>query len=333
MSETKRNKPTKSPMDPGSREALPHLFGGLPTMLGGPPLDLGSKGQGPDIVFLGVPWEGTLTWGSYSGCELSTKTVRQASARYGAYLPEYDLDAAAHLSWADAGDVAVVPGDPDATMAAIRSATAKVYGRGAVPFIFGGDHSYTPEAVAALAESTPGRVGVIHLDAHLDNMDEYAGDPFARCSPLYRILHQEGVRPQSVVHFGIRGPRNSPYQTALAKESGARVMTIKEIRDKGLVPALQEALALAHQDTEAVYLTICSDILDAAHNPGGPPDFGGLSSHELFEVVHRTARAGIRGMDMVEVYPLQDPHNRSSHLAVWTFVQALVGLALGRKQG
>jgi guanidinopropionase len=291
-------------------------------------VDLKKPGSGLDIVFLGVPWEGTLTWGGYSGCELSTKTTRHASARYGAYLPEYDVDAAAHLKWGDAGDVVIDPGDPVVTMAAIRSAVRGIYERGAVPFVFGGDHSYTPEAVAALAENTKGKVGVVHLDAHLDNMDHYNEDPYARCSPLYRILHQEGVRPESVVHFGIRGPRNSPYQAGLARDLGARVMSIKEVRDKGVVPAIEEAIGLAHEGTEAVYFTICSDILDAAHNPGGPPDFGGLTSYELFEVAHRVAKAGIQGMDMVEVYPLQDKYNRSSHLTVWTFVQALVGMAL-----
>ncbi len=330
MTVEKDRKPSRTPMDPVDRAGLPTLFGDLPTMLGGEVIDLKQVGSGPDIVFLGVPWEGTLTWGGYSGCELSTKTTRHASARYGAYLPEYGIDAADFLSWGDAGDVAVVPGDPKATMQAIRAAAIRIYERGAAPFLFGGDHSYTPEAVAALAGRTRGKVGVVHLDAHLDNMDQYNDDPYARCSPLYRILHQEGVRPEAVVHFGIRGPRNSPYQAALAKDLGARIMTMKEVRDKGVVPAIEEALSLAHQGTEAVYFTICSDILDAAHNPGGPPDFGGLNSHELFEVVHRVARAGIAGMDMVEIYPPQDRYNRSSHLTVWTFVHALVGLALAR---
>jgi agmatinase len=104
-------------------------------------------------------------------------------------------------------------------------------------------------------------------------------------------------------------------------------MTIREIRQKGLGAALEEALELVHQETEAVFLTICSDILDAAHNPGGPPDFGGLTSGELMELAFQTAAQGIRGMDFVEVYPPQDPLGRSSHLAVWTFVHALVGLA------
>jgi len=328
MTKSAENRPSKTPMDPAGRAGLPTLFGQLPTMLGGEPVDLSEKGKGPDIVFLGVPWEGTLTWGGYSACEMASKTVRHASARYGAYLPEYDVDAAAHLSWGDAGDVAVVPGDPVATMEAIRRASESIYQRGSTPFLFGGDHSYTPEAVAALTQRTEGKVGVIHLDAHLDNMDHYHDDPYARCSPLYRILHQEGIRPESVVHYGIRGPRNSPYQAALARDLGARTMTIKEVRDKGVVPSIEEAIKLAHEGTEAVYFTICSDILDAAHNPGGPPDFGGLTSYELFDVVHRVAKSGIKGMDMVEVYPLQDSYNRSSHLTVWAFVHALTGMAL-----
>jgi len=318
-------------MEPHGRERLPRMFGDLPTMLGGRPALSPGEMAGLDVVFLGLPWEGTLTWGGFSGCELATKTIRHASARYGTYLPEYDLDAGEFLSLGDGGDLAVIPGDPEATMAAIRAKVAEVYLSGALPFLFGGDHSTTPEAVAALAERTGGRVGVLHLDAHLDNMPEYRDDPYARCSPLHRIINQKGVRSQSVVHFGIRGPRNSPFQAQLARESGARIMTIREIRQKGLENALQEALDLVHQGTEAVFLTVCSDILDAAHNPGGPPDFGGLTSGELLELTYQAAARGIKGMDFVEVYPLQDPQGRSSHLAVWAFVHALVGLAASRR--
>ena len=327
MKSEQNQDPVKDPMDPRGRSRLPRMFGDLPTMLGGRPAFSPSEMEGLDVVFLGIPWEGTLTWGGFSGCELATKTIRQASARYGTYLPEYDLDAGQILSLGDGGDLAVTPGDPEKTMSAIRAGLAEVYSSGARPFIFGGDHSTTPEAVAALAERTRGRIGILHLDAHLDNMPEYSDDPFARCSPLHRIVNQEGVRNSSVVHFGIRGPRNSPFQVRLAKESGARLMTIREIRERGFQEALNEALDLVHQGTEAVFLTICSDILDAAHNPGGPPDFNGLTSGELMSLTYQTAARGIMGMDFVEVYPPQDPLNRSSHLAVWAFIHALVGIA------
>ncbi len=207
------------------------------------------------MVFLGVPWEGALTWGGYSGCELAAKAVRHASARYHGYLPEYDLVVHDHLRLGDLGDLAVVPGDPLATMTAIRAATRQVLQAGAKPVFFGGDHSYTPEVVAALAESVGGPVGVLHLDAHLDNLPDFGGDPLARCGPLYRVLQVPGVRAQSVVHLGIRGPRNAPWQMKIARDHGCRVYTMREMRERSLEAVTREALERVHAGTQAVYLT------------------------------------------------------------------------------
>jgi agmatinase len=319
----------REPMAPDRMGRLPRIYGDTPTFIGCPPVSLPDGVEAGQVVLIGVPWEGAVTWGSFSGCELATKTIRHASARYGGYLPEYEVDVLERLTLRDAGDLRVTPGDGQGTMAEVRAAAAAVYARGGLPIFFGGDHSDTPEVIRALVEHTDGEVGVIHLDAHLDNMPEFGGDPLARCGPLYRVIQCPGVRKRSVVHLGIRGPRNAPFQMALAREAGSRVVTMKEIRSRGLTSVVEEALEIAHQGTRAVYLTICSDILDAATNPGGPPDFDGMTSHELFQVVHRVALAGLRGMDFVEVYPLQDPHHRSSHLAVWTMLHALAGVALG----
>ncbi len=322
-----RNKKA-SPMTLESQSTRPIIYGDTPSFLGVEAVKLPDGAAGKDVVFFGVPWEGPVTWGGFSGCELAVKTIRRASARYGGYLPEYDVDALEALKLADAGDVAIMSGESSPTMASVAKAARSIVAAGAKPFAFGGDHSYTPEIIAAVAEAAGGPIGVIHLDAHLDNMPDYGGDPLARCSPLYRTVRLKGVRPQSVVHFGIRGPRNSPLQTALAAEAGSKVMTMKEVRELGFEAALNEALAAAKEGTTAVYLTICSDILEAAFNPGGPPDFGGLTPHELFSLIHRVALSGLAGMDFVEIYPPQDPLDRSSHLAVWAFVHALCGLAM-----
>jgi len=317
-------------MGAGGQTGLPRIYGDTPSFLGVEPIKLPQGAADRDVVFLGVPWEGAITWGTYSGCELAVKTIRHAAARYHSYLPEYDLDFRDSLNLADAGDVAVVPGDGPETMARIKAAARAVYAAGAIPFSFGGDHSYTPEIVAALAEQVGGQVGVINFDGHLDNMPSFQGDELARCSPMYRVVNCPGVRPEAVVHFGVRGPRNARLQMEVARRAGAKVMTLPAIRRQGLEEALAEALAAAREGTRAVYLSICSDILDAACNPGGPPDFDGLMPGELFRAVHAAARAGIRGLDFVEIYPLQDPYNRSAHLAVWTMLHALSGLAAER---
>lgn len=328
-----QSKKSSGAMGPGRMGTIPKLYGATPTFLGldHQPDPAGAKDL--DVVFLGVPWEGEVTWGNYSGCELAVKTIREASARYSAYLPEYDLDAGAELNMADGGDVTVTPTDAGATMKSIHDAAAAVYTGGAIPFTFGGDHSFTPEIVAALSRAVDGPVGVINLDSHLDNMPAFGDDELARCTPMYRICRLSGVRSQSVVHFGVRGPRNAPLQMQLAKEAGATVMTMLQIRRDGLAESIARACQIASEGTKAIYLTICSDILDGSFNPGGPPDFDGLTPGELFRAVNRVTRtAGFRGMDFVEIYPFQDPHNRSAHLAVWALIHGLVGYAMAREE-
>jgi agmatinase len=59
---------------------------------------------GFDFTILGAPWEGVCTWGSFTGCELATKSLRQASIRYGAFLPEIGFDIFDYIKGADYGD-------------------------------------------------------------------------------------------------------------------------------------------------------------------------------------------------------------------------------------
>ena len=90
-------------MVPGRKSNLPRIYGDTPSFLGCPVLSHYGIEKGYDYIFAGVPWEGTVTWGSYSGCELAPKSIRHASARYGGYLPEYDIDFFDHISLAEIG--------------------------------------------------------------------------------------------------------------------------------------------------------------------------------------------------------------------------------------
>ncbi len=112
-----------------------------------------------------------------------------------------------------------------------------------------------------------------------------------------------------------------------AKDIGATVFTIRQIRSLGIEAVVQEALRFAQQGTQHIYVTVCSDIIDAAFNPGGPPDFNGLFPYELFYALYTLGESGIAGLDYAEVYPIQDPHSFSSHLAAWAIIHALAGLA------
>jgi agmatinase len=324
---------TDIPMVFGRKAGMPRVYGDTPTFLGVPKLELNELPSGLDAIVVGVPWEGTITWGTFTGCEFAPRTIRHCAARYGGFLPEYEIDLFDHLSLGDAGDIAVDPNSATETMSRVCRGMEQIYAAGSIPIVMGGDHSFTPEVIQALTRNREGQVGVIHFDAHFDNAKFFGDDSMPRCAPLHRIAQNPRVRTRSIVHLGIRGPRNSPAQLAYAREMGASVFTIRDIRTRGMDTVIEEAIRIAKEGTEQVYVTICSDCIDAAFNPGGPADFNGLFAHELFAALYRLGQSGIAGLDVVEIYPNQDPNSFSSHLAVWAVVHALVGLAERKRAG
>lgn len=318
-------------MVPGRKSTLPRVYGDTPSFLGADVVAPHRIPPGFDVLVMGVPWEGTITWGSYSGCELATKSIRHAAARYGGFLPDYDINLFDYLRIGDCGDVPTDASSPEETMGRIFERAGSIYRQGGIPFVLGGDHSISPEVVRALAEHDRGGIGVIHFDSHLDNSRCFGEDLYPRCGPLYRIAQIEGVRTESIVQLGIRGPRNAPSQLEYAREIGATVYTTHQIRNRGMQAVLEEALSIARKDTEHLYVTICSDVIDAAFNPGGPADFNGLFPHELLHSLYTIGQGGIAGLDYVEVYPVQDPQSFSSHLAAWALIYGMAGLAARKK--
>ena len=321
-------------MVPHRKAAMPVVYGDTPSFLGGDVLNGHPIQSGLyDVIFAGVPWEGTVTWGSFTGCELAPRSIRHAAARYGGFLPEYDLNVFDYLKIGDLGDVSVNPNDPELSMRSVLQTAYNIYKSKSIPFMLGGDHSISPEVVRALSENVSDEIGIIHFDSHFDNSESFGKDIYPRCGPLFRIAQIEKVRKKSIVHIGIRGPRNSPSQLAYAKEIGATVFTIRDIRSLGIESVIDKALGIVKKSTKHLYVTICSDIIDAAFNPGGPADFDGLSPHELFYSLFKLGEAGMNGLDYVEVYPIQDPRSVSSHLASWAIIHALAGLASRKKAG
>lgn len=306
-----------------------YIYGNTPCFLDGEKVSLQDDSyKNKDVLIYGVPWEGAVTWGDYTGCELGPKAIRLNSERYSGYLPELnDIDVLKHYSFGDLGDVDVVPADSPETMRRIEDFASNVWKTGKFPIAFGGDHGITYPIVQALSNEVEGKVGIIHLDAHYDNHPDYNGDLFARSTPFHRIYESESVRNESIVHMGIHGPRNKPETGKYANEVGATTISVREIKQANnqLHELAKKAYNIASEGTDAVYLSICSDVLDFAFNPGGPVDGNGLTSYELLELILEFSQMGINGMDYVEVYPQQDANDNSSHFVTYAVLYALAG--------
>lgn len=302
-----------------------NIYGNVPCFLGAE--NLVKKGTyDTDVIFYGAPFEGESTWGDYTGVELGPKQIRSSSARYSGYLPELDhVDVNEYLTFGDAGDIPFVAHDNEQSYQNIEDFSAELWKTGKFLVGFGGEHGVTYPILKSLADSGK-KVGIIHLDAHYDNMPDYEGEIYARNTPFMRLYETEGVRNESIIHTGIHGPRNKPETGRYAQENGAVTLTINDIREaKDLRAYAKEIYDMAAKDVDVVYLSICSDVLDFAYNPGGPVDGNGLTSYELLTLIHEFGKHGLVGMDYVEVYPMMDANQHSAHFVSYAVLYVLAG--------
>ena len=310
-----------------------NIYSGVPTFLNLPVLENKQDLAQMDVAVMGVPWEGGCTIGGYSSCTDGPKSIRSASIRYTGYLPDFDLDCFSQLKAGDYGDIAVQNGNYEFTFGEIRKKVGEIYDAGAVPIILGGDHGIAYPTISELVKRHPGKVGVLHFDAHLDNYSNFGDDPYSRCSPFYQLYNDPNMDPTKIVHIGIRGPRNHQEEFNNAKKYGANVILCREIKKNGWEASIKKAIELASKDTEVMYVTICADSLDAAFMPQGPQDMGGLTSFELLMMVHEAGLAGARALDFVEIYPDAYSLQPASHVGCWLALYFLNGVAERRKNG
>ncbi|WP_251943408.1 MULTISPECIES: agmatinase family protein [Staphylococcus] len=302
-----------------------NIYGNVPCFLNGKNLTQ-SQSLDTDVIVYGVPFEGESTWGDYTGVELGPKQIRVSSARYSQYLPELNhIDISEHLSLGDVGDVPYIAHNNEESYKNIEAFAKKLWESEKFLVGFGGEHGVTYPILKALT-NTGKKVGIIHLDAHYDNMPDYEGEIYARNTPFMHLYNTEGIRNESIIHTGIHGPRNKPETGRYAQEAGAVTLTINDIRNANdLKQYARDIYKQASQDVDVVYLTICSDVLDFAFNPGGPVDGNGLSSYELLTMIYEFASLGICGMDYVEVYPMNDANQNSAHFVSTAVLYVLAG--------
>ncbi len=308
-----------------------NIYGGTPSFLNLSIIEKKEELKGFDVAVMGVPWEGGCTLGGYSTVVVAPKAVRAASIRYTGYLPEFDLDSLEYLKAGDYGDCAVKNGDYDFTFASVREKIGDIVDAGAVPIIFGGDHGTSYPLISEFAKRHPKKVGIIQFDAHCDNYDTYGDDQYSRCSPFFNVYNDPNVDPTKLVHVGIRGPRNHRMEGENRKKYGAAMIPSMEVKKNGWEASIKKAIAIASEGTEAIYVSICADALDAAFIPQGPQDMMGLTSFELMMMLRECGLAGASAFDFMEIYPETSGPQTSAHVACWAALYFLSGLAERRK--
>jgi agmatinase len=271
------------------------------------------RAAGVSAAVLGFPWDAMCI--SRTGTNHGPYAIREASDQFSFFNANTGVDLQSHYTFADCGDVPVVPGSAVTTMDRAQALLSNILSADAMPITVGGDHSVTIACVRSFAKkySTP---GLILVDSHFDTALDVGGEELSHCCPITRAV-DAGFDPKRIVIVGTNGWMNPRSELDYILDNGIKLIPIEEIIEKGATRVGIEAREIASDGADSVYLTFDIDSIDAAYAPGtGVSAPGGMTSREALALVAELGRGGLGGFDLVEVSPPYDHDGVTSRLAV-----------------
>jgi agmatinase len=277
---------------------------------------------GVDLAVLGLPFDTATSF--RSGARFGPEAIRSASALLRPYNPEQQVDIFAHLSAVDAGDLALAPGDTEATYALAEEDLAPIVAAGVFPVVLGGDHAITLAELRALSRRH-GPLALVHLDAHGDTWHEYFGQRYFHGTTFRRAAEEGVIEPSASVQAGMRGSLYGPEDITAARELGFTVLSTRELRELG--PVAFGELVRRTAGGRPAFLSFDVDFCDPAFAPGtGTPEIGGPSTSEALEFVRALHGIALAGCDVVEVAPAYDSPGQPTALLGATIAWEAISL-------
>ena len=274
------------------------------------------------VCVLGAPFDMGTQY--RAGARFGPRAIREASTLFsfghgGAYDFEDDVTylPTDQVRIVDIGDADMIHTDTMASHDNIEMGVRKILSAGALPVVLGGDHSVHIPCIRAYDDQEP--VHIIHVDAHLDFVDERHGVRYGHGNPLRRASEMEHVT--GFTQLGIRNVSSSNRSDyAAARAAGSDILSVRDVRRLG-----SEAVINRVPAGKRYYLTIDIDGFDPSIAPGtGTPSHGGFLYYEVLEILQGlSTRGDIVGIDLVEVAPDYDHAGTTAFLAAQLLMNVL----------
>jgi arginase len=208
-----------------------------------------------------------------------------------------------------------------------------------LPILLGGDHSLSIGSISAVARfcREQGRkLRVVWLDAHADfNTNELSPSGNVHGMPVACLC---GFGPPALTALGGRTPAIDPswlrligvrsvdaLEKRFVHEQGLDVFDMRHVDEMGMRQTMEQALSGMDADTH-LHVSFDVDFLDPEIAPGvGTNVPGGPTYREAqlcMEMIADTRR--LASLDVVELNPAFDVHNRTARLAV-DLIESLFG--------
>jgi agmatinase len=255
------------------------------------PLITASGDGDPVATVFGIPFDSTHSY--KPGCRFGPDVIRDAFNNIEIFHPDLGID----LETANIEDL----GNTTHTVVAsemldmVRKVTKELVEKNRQLFILGGEHLITYGTYMSFPKNT----GYVVFDAHYDLRDEYADIKLSHASYLRRIVEERGA--ENILHVGARAFVKE--ELAFLKEHNIKTITDKEIRQGKGPQMLKDHVS----SFDTLYTSLDLDVLDPAFAPGvGNPEAAGITSRELFDMIHSFENKKVTGVDVVELNPNYD---------------------------
>lgn len=226
----------------------------------------------------------------------------------------------------------------------VSEAVSSTIKSGVFPIVLAGDHSTAGGTIAGLKMAKPKQeLGVIWVDAHADLHTPYTtpsgnmhGMPLATALAEDNIENQmhhpdeqtikywdslknigkihPKIKPENIVYIALRDYEKE--EEAIIKQNNIKVITVAEIRKKGVMHAVRQTL-LHLSNCDQIYLSFDVDSLDSAISRGtGTPVINGLKEREAEDLVATLMQNyKICCLEITEVNPTLDKENLMAEIA------------------
>ena len=251
----------------------------------------------PIATIIGIPFDATHSY--KPGCRFGPDAIRDSFNNIEIFHPDLQVD----LETVNIEDL----GNTRHTVVAsemidmVKKITTELVAKQRQLLILGGEHSIT----LGTYTSFPKETGYVVFDAHYDLRDEYADIKLSHASYLRRIVEERGS--ENILHIGARAFVKEELE--FLKENNIKTISDKEVRE-GKGPQLLKD----HVSTfDSIYSSFDLDVLDPAFAPGvGNPEAVGITSRELFDLIHSFEETKVIGVDIMELNPYHDDGSTAS---------------------
>jgi guanidinopropionase len=255
-----------------------------------------------DVGLVGVPFDLGLNY--RSGARQGPSAVREASRLIRRVHPSSGIKPFDICNVADLGDASINPMSKDKSIAQIQQFFEELREANIIPLAVGGDHTIPLPILRALAKDKP--VGVLHVDAHADTLDELCGDRYNHATFLRRAMEEGLVDPKRVIQIGMRGSRFSIDDIQYGYDVGYTIITMDEYEEMGRATVIEKIQSVLGDGP--IYISIDIDGLDPAYMPGtGVPEIGGILPRDMQVILRSLQGREVVGADISEISPCFDP--------------------------